>query len=125
VALPYVSSYSASKFALVGLTEALRREYKGTGVTFTAFCPGNVDTPMIAESMKNKRFTKLVKPMTAKKAALIIMDCCFLLTPEKIVGEIPSIVARTSKFFPLTVDYMICWIYRRIHPIARARLLKK
>ena len=125
LAFPYVASYSASKFALVGLTEALRREYYGTGVTFTAFCPGNVDTPMIAESMKNKRFTKAAKPMAAKKAALMILECCVKSRAEKIAGEVPSLIAKTSKFFPSIADYMVHWIYRKIHPIARQEYLAR
>ncbi|MBN8216016.1 MAG: SDR family NAD(P)-dependent oxidoreductase [Spirochaetes bacterium] len=116
---PFVSSYCASKFALVGLTEALRKEYYGTGITFSAFCPGNVDTPMIAESMKNPRFRKVARPMTAQKAARLILRCCRWRTPELIRGEVPPILAKLSKFFPGWVDFAFHQIYRRVHPIAR------
>jgi uncharacterized protein len=43
-----LGGYSASKFALVGLTEALRTELIGTGVGVSLVLPGVIDTPMAA-----------------------------------------------------------------------------
>jgi 3-dehydrosphinganine reductase len=42
------SAYSASKFAVTGLSQALRQELAGTGVSVHLICPPEVDTPMIA-----------------------------------------------------------------------------
>lgn len=44
---PGLVHYSASKFAVVGLTQALARETARHGITVNAVCPGVVDTPMI------------------------------------------------------------------------------
>ena len=38
-ATPYRAAYAASKFALVGLSQALRMELRGTGVRVTCVCP--------------------------------------------------------------------------------------
>ncbi|MGY4711024.1 SDR family oxidoreductase [Mycolicibacterium sp. CBM1] len=41
-----LSSYSATKFAVVGFTESLHDELSTSGIKATAICPGLVDTPM-------------------------------------------------------------------------------
>ncbi|MBF0428033.1 MAG: SDR family NAD(P)-dependent oxidoreductase [Magnetococcales bacterium] len=44
VALPYRGAYVASKFALEGLTETLRLEWRGTGIYFSLIEPGPINT---------------------------------------------------------------------------------
>lgn len=43
-ALPVTSGYSASKFAVTGLSESLHRQYLGTGVGVSCIHPGSVKT---------------------------------------------------------------------------------
>lgn len=43
---PNVSAYCASKFALNGLIEAVREEWKKIGVRFSTLFPGAIDTPL-------------------------------------------------------------------------------
>ena len=45
-AFPENSAYTASKYGLRGLHEALAAEYRGTGVRFTLVSPAATDTPM-------------------------------------------------------------------------------
>jgi short-subunit dehydrogenase len=47
-----VSAYSASKFALVGFSEALRAEYEGRSLGVTALCPGFVHTSLLSNRMR-------------------------------------------------------------------------
>src|SRR5688500_9293231 len=53
-AAEYVS-YCATKFGMIGLTEALAEELRGTGVSVWAVCPGAVDTPMARKGGLSKR----------------------------------------------------------------------
>ena len=46
--LPTMAAYAASKAYVLSLTEALSEELRGTGVKFTALCPGLTDTAMVA-----------------------------------------------------------------------------
>lgn len=43
------ASYCASKYAVVGLAEVLRIEQMLRGVNVSVICPGEVETPMVAE----------------------------------------------------------------------------
>jgi NAD(P)-dependent dehydrogenase (short-subunit alcohol dehydrogenase family) len=45
--------YCASKFAVVGLTESLRRELKGRGIGVSVLCPMIVDTNITANSLRS------------------------------------------------------------------------
>jgi meso-butanediol dehydrogenase / (S,S)-butanediol dehydrogenase / diacetyl reductase len=45
---PYYTHYCASKFAIVGFTQALGREVAKLGINVNAVCPGPVDTDMTA-----------------------------------------------------------------------------
>jgi meso-butanediol dehydrogenase/(S,S)-butanediol dehydrogenase/diacetyl reductase len=46
---PQLAHYSASKFAVIGFTQALAREVAAHGIRANAICPGLVETAMIDE----------------------------------------------------------------------------
>lgn len=48
LASPNAATYCASKYAVVGFSEALRQEWRGSGVKVSAICPGFVRTELIA-----------------------------------------------------------------------------
>ncbi len=117
--LPYMAGYCASKFALVGLTEALRREYYRTGVTFTVMCPGSVDTPMAAASINDEKLAGLIRPKSAEQVAKAITACLLKKTPELIYGDAPGFLFRLLKFAPKTTDWITHQVVKRFHPLAR------
>ena len=56
-------TYCASKFGVVGFTEALADELAGTGISVWAVCPGQVDTPMATKSGVSPRERRgLIRP---------------------------------------------------------------
>ena len=64
LAVPKLSSYVASKFAVVGFTETLRMEMKSQGlqdIHFTIVCPSYVATGMF-EGVKPPKMTKWLTP---------------------------------------------------------------
>ena len=50
-----LGGYCATKFAVVGMTEALRVELFGSGVNISLVMPGVIDTPMVSGGLKTVR----------------------------------------------------------------------
>ncbi len=46
-AVPNLSAYSASKHAVLGLSDALAMELRDTDITVTSVCPGVINTPIV------------------------------------------------------------------------------
>jgi len=47
----YVSAYTATKHALLGMTRALATELAGTAITINAICPGYADTDIVRDAV--------------------------------------------------------------------------
>lgn len=119
--MPFMAAYAASKWALVGLTESLRREYYGTGVTFTAFCPGSVDTPMVVDSLQDPELGRLARPKTAEQVARKLVKAVRERSPEVIYGDAPGFLVKIGKFIPGAVDWALHHTYARAHPLGHRR----
>jgi NAD(P)-dependent dehydrogenase (short-subunit alcohol dehydrogenase family) len=53
---PYLVPYVATKFAVVGMTEALSIEYSNDNVNFSVICPGLVNTNIVEDSPAKGEF---------------------------------------------------------------------
>ena len=67
--IPGAAVYSATKHAVVGLTEAVRREHLRTGVHFTYVLPSLVDTEL-TRGTRPLRYPPLVSPSTVADAVV-------------------------------------------------------
>jgi NAD(P)-dependent dehydrogenase (short-subunit alcohol dehydrogenase family) len=59
--VPGIATYSATKHAVVGLTEAVRAEYRDDGIEFSYVMPITVNTQLI-EGLEDQRGVKRVEP---------------------------------------------------------------
>lgn len=66
---PTLAHYAASKFAVIGFTQALAREVAEHGITVNALCPGVVATPMIEANLKAWAMTldQLIAPQAIQR----------------------------------------------------------
>ena len=117
--IPWMAVYSSSKFAMVGLTEGLRRELYGSGIRLTAFCPGTVDTAMAAEPLKDEKLRKRINPKTPQETAQRIVLAVERESPEVVFGEVSAFLLRSVKFIPRITDWIVHRIFSRIHPEVR------
>ncbi|WP_319457869.1 MULTISPECIES: SDR family oxidoreductase [unclassified Mycobacterium] len=85
-----LASYSATKAAVVGYTEALHDELAGEGIKATAICPGLVDTPM-ADDYRDGGATDMITPrdvaetvrLTTRLSRICIIPEIVLLRPTE------------------------------------------
>jgi len=82
VTLPALAAYSTTKFAVVGLGEALQHEVRDKNVVVTTICPGSTKTPIIehirVRGLNREKLAKVIYPKSnrypADKTALIIVE---------------------------------------------------
>ncbi|MFY9487698.1 MAG: SDR family oxidoreductase [Solirubrobacterales bacterium] len=68
--VPGAAMYSASKFAIFGMTEAVSNEYAKTPINFSAVCPVIVETDLIRGVKGRTRGVPLLQPEDVAKAIL-------------------------------------------------------
>jgi NAD(P)-dependent dehydrogenase (short-subunit alcohol dehydrogenase family) len=83
----WLSMYSATKFAVVGLSQSAHRELAEDGIQVTAFCPGFVDTPMTDWTEGNVSKDEMIQPEDIAEAVRFLLST----SPACIVPEIQFI----------------------------------
>jgi NAD(P)-dependent dehydrogenase (short-subunit alcohol dehydrogenase family) len=87
----YVSAYCAAKHAAVGLVRALAAEYRSTGVTINAVCPGYTDTALVEASI-DRIATKTGRDREAALASLLASDAQDrLIAPAQVAEAVVSL----------------------------------
>ncbi len=67
VAIPGIATYSATKHGVVGFTEAVRHELRGSGIDLSIVMPGPVETEMIAGT-RRARGVEVIQPEDVARA---------------------------------------------------------
>ena len=84
----YITAYSASKHAVIGLTRSVAAEVAGTGVTVNAVCPGFVDTEMTRESVARIAAKTGMSSEAALHAALATTGQARLISPDEVARAV-------------------------------------
>lgn len=115
VAIPLNSPYIASKFAVVGVSQALALEAQDLGVNVSVVCPGYIRTPLVQGiSAVNYNGQEMLKRLTFK-----------LMSPERAAEITLSGVSRKKKIiiFPFYVHLFV--FLSRYFPGRMARLARR
>jgi NAD(P)-dependent dehydrogenase (short-subunit alcohol dehydrogenase family) len=121
IAIPHLVPYSASKFALVGLSDGLRTELAKEGIYVTTVCPGLMRTGShVNARFKGKREEEFawfavadalpLTSMAGRRAARRILEACrygeptLTLTPQARAAVIANTLAPnlTARLLELT-----------------------
>jgi NAD(P)-dependent dehydrogenase (short-subunit alcohol dehydrogenase family) len=109
--LPLQNFYSASKFAIIGLSEAVRTELKTekSNISVCAICPPSIDTPFYDNSVTRMGFAPRPLPVVlpAEKVAKDIVNCAIRPKREVWVGWVGKAFVTLSVLFPWFMDWFI------------------
>jgi NAD(P)-dependent dehydrogenase (short-subunit alcohol dehydrogenase family) len=109
--VPFYATYCASKYAVRGFSEALRRELRRDGVHVMAVYPGGTATDML----ENVEFDRFGLPIaTAEQVGRAIVRGVRWQTPEVFIGLGDSWVSRWNDMLPWTVDYGVDIVRERV-----------
>lgn len=127
-ALPVTSGYSASKFAVVGLSEALHRELMGSGVSVSCLNPGSVKTDFWDEArIPQKLIPPLVRyspKLSPKAVAHWVCLCIWLPIPTLTIPFFVGILAKLNAVWIRLGDLMLWkWFFPLLGVLLLIRLL--
>lgn len=104
IGFPFFAAYSATKFALRGYSQALRRELAGSGVGVTYVSPRAVNTPLnppVVHEMASRGMMRMDEPGPVAKAIVRAIE---RERSESYLGFPESLFARINAVFPGLVD---------------------
>ncbi len=112
---PSLSAYTATKFAVLGLSEALRAELRPHGIGVTAVCPGLINTPITRNS-------RMRGPGASEesRARLVRLYERRNYGTDRVARRIMRAVARDSAVMPVTAEaWLMYGLSRGCPPLAR------
>jgi NAD(P)-dependent dehydrogenase (short-subunit alcohol dehydrogenase family) len=105
--MPPLGGYCATKFAVVGLTEALRVELYGTGVRVSLVMPGVIDTPMVQEGDIKETPKGMFNPIVAMPVQWVtwaVLAAVVLGLAEVDVPPGAAVAEKIAALFPGFTD---------------------
>ena len=116
VASAQLAAYCTTKFAVVGLSEALRDELAPHGIGVTAICPGLINTPIT-------RRARLRGPEALQsRDRLVELYQRRNYGPERVAERILRAVQRNRAVAPISPEAWAMYYLKRLAPGALARL---
>lgn len=107
-----LGAYHASKFAVVGLSESLYLELRGTGVGVSCLCPELVDTRIFESTRNAPKALGLRPPASLAIDQIAQMMGTVAMSPAAVAAEVVEAV-RAGRFWIVT------------HPVTRERARRR
>lgn len=103
LAAPTMATYSATKFAILGFTQALRTELAPHNVQVVSLLPSLTDTDMI----RNLKLFRWVIPLTPEQVARSLILGLRRETPEILVGWQSHLAVLCSRIMPWLTEKIL------------------
>jgi len=108
-AAPLLAHYSASKFAVIGFTQALALETAADGIRVNAVCPGYVRTAFSDNAVRGDELKKVrpasVRGITAERVARATLRGYLKQKREVIVPWTMHVPVKIYQLFPSVVEW--------------------
>ena len=105
VAAPTMATYSATKFAILGFSQALRGELAPYNVKVTTLLPTLTDTDMV----RDFHWFRFVQPMTPEHVARVLVKGLQSNSPEILVGWQTHLAVLGNRIAPGLLAKMVQW----------------
>jgi short-subunit dehydrogenase len=104
-----MGGYCATKFALVGFTEALRDEVIGRGVRVALVCPGTTETEFFVKGERTKMpgASRLIPGISPERVARAICDAAKDGKYRRILPASAEVYIRLKELFPRLAHLMM------------------
>jgi len=111
VATEMLSAYSTTKFAVVGLTEALRDELTQYGIGVSVICPGIINTPIT-------RSSRIVGPLGTEQNREEMVQAYQRRNygPERVAANILRAIERDRAVAPVSPEAWAIYYAKRFIP---------
>jgi len=118
------TDYCASKFALIGFSEALRSELKPHGITVSVLCPPDTDTPGFENENKTKpEETRAISATARLMSADAVADALLRGMARRQFLIVPGLDGRLSVLAKRLFPGLVAWVMdRTVARVAHARL---
>jgi len=119
-AMPGWSEYSASKYALCGLTEALRGELARFEIDILLIIPGLTKSDFSKHFLQTKGRAKIEfdKGMPPERVAAGILNSLRKNKTETVMGSEARWVLLCNKFFPRLTDWLLARKMRQLYNVS-------
>lgn len=105
LAAPTMATYSATKFAILGFTQALRGELAAHNIRVLALLPSLTDTDMV----RDLRWFRWVAPVSSQTVARTLVGGLKQDTPEILVGWQSHLAILGHRLVPNAVERLLRW----------------
>jgi short-subunit dehydrogenase len=118
--LPAWTEYSASKFALCGLTEALRGEMARFDIDVLLIVPGLTQSDLPSHLLRNDGRMKIDfrRGMAPEDVAIAVLQALRKNRTETVLGQEARWMLRVNRFFPRLVDRLVARRVNRLYKIS-------